>query len=99
MLLPKATSIGDPHFTLGRHSYILVGNPIILIAKHQGIVMLDGGLATTLENRGHDLNHELWSAKLLLEDPEAIRQAHLDFLSAGADCITTATYQATPPGF
>ena len=62
-------------------------------------MMLDGGLATTLENRGHNLNHELWSAKLLLEDPEAIRQAHLDFLSAGADCITTATYQATPLGF
>ncbi|GMQ82135.1 MAG: homocysteine S-methyltransferase [Rhodothermia bacterium] len=77
----------------------MVENPIISIVQNQRVVILDGGLATTLENRGHSLNHELWSAKLLLEDLEAIRQVHLDFLSAGADCITTATYQATSLGF
>ena len=26
-------------------------------------LILDGGLATELENRGFDLNHDLWSAK------------------------------------
>jgi len=60
--------------------------------------VLDGGLATTLEARGHDLNDDLWSAKVLLEDPRAIREVHRDFLTAGADCITTATYQATFAG-
>lgn len=62
-------------------------------------MMLDGGLATELEARGHDLNDELWSARLLLDAPEAVRQVHLDFLAAGADCIATITYQATVPGF
>ena len=48
---------------------------------------------------GHDLNNELWSAKVLLEAPEAIERVHLEFLTAGADCITTSTYQASLPGF
>jgi len=62
-------------------------------------LILDGGLATALEARGFDLNDPLWSARLLAEDPQAIRQVHQDFLAAGADVITTASYQASLPGF
>lgn len=61
-------------------------------------LILDGGLATELEKRGFDLDHDLWSAKILLENPEAIKQLHIDYLLAGADCIITATYQATIQG-
>ena len=68
------------------------------LLAHQGFILLDGGLATELERRGHDLNDPLWSAKVLLEDPGAIVAAHLAYLEAGADCVTTATYQATFPG-
>ena len=64
----------------------------------QGVILLDGGLATELERSGHDLNDPLWSAKVLLEDPGAILAAHLAYLKAGADCVTTATYQATFQG-
>ncbi len=69
-----------------------------LLAR-KGFILLDGGLATELERRGHDLNDPLWSAKVLLEDPGAILAAHLAYLEAGADCVTTATYQATFQGF
>jgi homocysteine S-methyltransferase len=65
----------------------------------QTALILDGGLATTLEDRGYDLEDDLWSARVLLEDPEAIGAVHRDFLDAGADIISTATYQATFPGF
>lgn len=61
--------------------------------------MLDGGLATELEARGHDLSDELWSARLLADDPGAIVQAHLAFFRAGAQVATTASYQATYQGF
>ncbi|MEM8859367.1 MAG: homocysteine S-methyltransferase [Chloroflexota bacterium] len=61
-------------------------------------LILDGGLATELEDRGFDLDHDLWSAKILIENPDAIKQLHLDYLYAGADCIITATYQATIQG-
>lgn len=68
-----------------------------LFAKNP-VVVLDGGLATELERQGHDLNHELWSARLLLTDPDAIRKAHKTYLEAGALAITTASYQASIPG-
>ena len=64
----------------------------------KGFILLDGGLATELEHRGHDLDDPLWSAKVLLKDPGAIAAAHLAYLEAGADCVTTATYQATFQG-
>ena len=35
-------------------------------------VTLDGGLATELERRGHDLSDQLWSARLLVDDGHKI---------------------------
>ena len=74
------------------------GNPLLPFLKRQSALILDGGLATTLEDRGFELADELWSARVLLDDPEAIAAVHRDFLAAGADCLTTATYQATIAG-
>jgi homocysteine S-methyltransferase len=62
-------------------------------------VVLDGGLATELEARGHDLSDRLWSARLLLTDPDAIEAVHVAYFAAGAQVATTASYQATIPGF
>lgn len=62
-------------------------------------LILDGALATELERRGADLRDDLWSAKLLAEDPAAIRKIHEAYLQAGADIISTASYQATIGGF
>ena len=64
-----------------------------------GPVVLDGGLATQLEGQGHDLGNELWSARLLHDDPDAIIQAHLAYFAAGAQVATTASYQASVDGF
>ena len=61
--------------------------------------VLDGGLATELERRGHDLSDELWSARLLLDNPAEIAAAHETFFRAGAVVATTATYQASFDGF
>lgn len=62
-------------------------------------VVLDGGLATELEARGHDLPDRLWSARLLLSDPDAIEAVHVSYFAAGAEVATSASYQATIPGF
>ncbi|GAA0516017.1 homocysteine S-methyltransferase [Saccharopolyspora erythraea NRRL 2338] len=62
-------------------------------------LVLDGGLATELEARGHDLSDELWSARLLHDAPEEIVAAHEAFFRAGAVIATTASYQASFPGF
>ena len=37
----------------------------------------------------------LWSCRALHTDPEAVIKTHADFVRAGADIITTNTYQAT----
>lgn len=74
-------------------------DPIAAFLRRQEVMILDGGLATELEARGADLGGGLWSARLLQEDPDLIRRVHLDFLEAGADCVTTASYQATLQGF
>ena len=74
-------------------------NPIKPFIDRYGAFVLDGGLATQLEARGCDLSDGLWSARLLLDDPDTIRQVHADYLWAGADCIISASYQATIPGF
>ncbi len=63
------------------------------------MVLLDGGFATELERRGHDLSDDLWSARLLLDDPDEVRGTHLAFYRAGARVATTASYQASFEGF
>ena len=73
-------------------------NPFAPHLERFGFVVLDGGLATALEREGHDLRDELWSARLLLDDPAAIEEVHGAYLRAGADCITTGAYQATVSG-
>jgi homocysteine S-methyltransferase len=73
-------------------------NPITPFLETNDALVLDGGLATELEKQGHDLSDELWSARLLLDDPAAIRQIHYNYYWAGADCGISASYQATLDG-
>ncbi len=74
-------------------------SPFDAFFANRKLLILDGALATELERRGANLNDPLWSAKLLIEQPELIRQVHLDYFLAGADVATTASYQATFESF
>jgi homocysteine S-methyltransferase len=66
--------------------------------KRRGAAVLDGGLASELEARGLVLDDSLWSARALLDAPEILAAVHRDYLEAGADVVSTATYQASIPG-
>ena len=48
---------------------------------------------------GHDLSDRLWSARLLLSEPDAIEEVHLAYFRAGARVAITASYQASVEGF
>jgi homocysteine S-methyltransferase len=74
-------------------------SPLARLLAAQPVVILDGGLATALEAAGHLLDSALWSARLLLDAPAAVRAAHQAYLEAGADVVTTASYQASFEGF
>lgn len=69
------------------------------ILNFSAIRVLDGGMATELERRGCDISGPLWSAHVLDAAPEVIAAVHLDYLRAGADCISTASYQASALGY
>lgn len=73
--------------------------PTLASALFGGPLILDGGLSTELERRGHDISGRLWSARLLNDAPDAVVEVHSAFIRAGAQVITTASYQATPEGF
>jgi len=74
-------------------------NPFSALLHGSAVAILDGGLGTELERRGADLSDPLWSARLLADDPEAIVATHLAYVRAGAQVVTTASYQATFEGF
>ncbi|WP_182629696.1 homocysteine S-methyltransferase [Pantoea hericii] len=74
-------------------------NPVAQALTESPLLILDGALATELEARGCHLADALWSAKVLMENPELIYQVHYDYFVAGARCAITASYQATPQGF
>lgn len=69
--------------------------PSLADALAAGPVVLDGGLGTLLEERGNDLSSSLWSARLLLDQPEEIRAAHETYFLAGARVAITASYQVS----
>ncbi|MGN1209853.1 MAG: homocysteine S-methyltransferase, partial [Duodenibacillus sp.] len=67
--------------------------------RKTGSVVIDGAMSTALEKAGCDLNDKLWSARVLIEEPDKIRQVHDDYFEAGANVAITASYQATEAGF
>jgi homocysteine S-methyltransferase len=72
---------------------------VVFAAPHDTVLISDGGLATELEARGHDLSDDLWSARLLVDAPAEIMAVHCAFFRAGASIATTASYQASFDGF
>ena len=74
-------------------------NRFLGVLSRRSPVLMDGGLATQLEAQGCDINDALWSAGLLLDDPDQVVAAHRAFVDAGAEIIATVTYQASREGF
>ncbi|WP_063737027.1 homocysteine S-methyltransferase [Streptomyces sp. RTd22] len=68
-------------------------------ALEGGPLVLDGGLSNQLEAQGCDLSDELWSARLLADDPGQIEAAHAAYVREGARVLITSSYQATYEGF
>jgi homocysteine S-methyltransferase len=61
-------------------------------------LILDGGLATSLEERGHELHPRLWSAGVFIRDQHAVEDLHVAFLEAGAEILVSASYQMSFEG-
>ncbi|MEZ4560236.1 MAG: homocysteine S-methyltransferase family protein [Caldilineaceae bacterium] len=93
---PGVAGRAAPPFQQGGLS--MTHNPFTTFIQAHGVVILDGAMATELERRGADIADPLWSAKVLLEAPELIRQVHYDYFAAGADVAITAAIEPASPG-
>jgi len=58
-------------------------------------ILLDGGMGQEIYNRGGKGGYGEWAVAALYEDPQMVREIHLDYIRAGADVITTNTYGTT----
>ena len=60
----------------------------------QKVTFLDGGIGTEILRRGHT-----WASHQLKSEPELNLEIHQDYINAGADVITTNTFQLSKRSF
>ena len=60
------------------------------------VTLIDGGMGQELLKRSGAKPSPLWSAQVLMDYPDIVRDLHADFIRAGARVITINTYSATP---
>lgn len=60
------------------------------------ITLLDGGMGQELIRRSSQPPSPLWSAHVMLNEPEIVEAVHREFMAAGATVLTLNTYSATP---
>ena len=62
------------------------------------ITLLDGAMGTQIRARGYDVpshHSSIWSAQALMDNPDIIKEIHKDYISAGAEIVTTNNYAVT----
>ncbi len=66
-------------------------------AGRTGVVLMDGGMGTTVEDRGADVRNELWgSAVFLTPEGRALNdRVHREFVEAGARIVIANTHSAS----
>jgi S-methylmethionine-dependent homocysteine/selenocysteine methylase len=60
------------------------------------VILTDGGMGQELVRRSRTPPTPLWSGRVLLDEPELVRDLHVEFIEAGARVITVNAYAATP---
>ena len=60
------------------------------------IVLMDGGMGQEVIRRAAGPTTNLWSGRVLDEEPEVVAAAHRDFVQAGATAIIVCSYSLTP---
>lgn len=60
------------------------------------VTLIDGGMGQELLKRSGAKPTPLWSAQILLDQPDIVRELHVDFIKAGARVITLNAYSVTP---
>ena len=64
--------------------------------RKNDVTLLDGGMGQELLRRSSRPVTPMWSADIMLHEPELVKGLHLDYIKAGANVITLNTYTSTP---
>lgn len=70
-----------------------INKPDILQRLAAGVVLGDGGYLLELERRGH-VQAGPYTPEVVLEQPDAVRELHREFLRAGAEVLQALTFYA-----
>jgi len=62
----------------------------------KSITILDGGMGQELVKRSSKEITPLWSTQVMIDEPEIVRDLHIDFIKAGSRVITLNSYTMTP---
>ncbi len=73
--------------------------PLTEMLGRRSALVLDGAMGTELQRRGVDTGLPLWSARALITNPETVLQIHREYVTAGADILTSNTFRTTPRTF
>lgn len=65
------------------------------ILKQNNPLVMDGGLGTEILRRGYETTLPLWSAEILIQNPQIVKEIHKDYIKAGAQIIITNTFRTT----
>ncbi len=60
---------------------------------HGDVIVLDGATGTEIERLGAKMDSAAWCAIANMNHPEKVRQVHESYMRAGADVITTNTFE------
>ena len=67
-----------------------------MLAPMNTTTLLDGGMGQELARRSVSPPTPLWSSQVLLDEPDLVGALHREYIEAGADVVTLASYTATP---
>jgi S-methylmethionine-dependent homocysteine/selenocysteine methylase len=62
----------------------------------KNIFLLDGGVGQEIYKRAGKPHSPMWSAKVMMDNPEIVKDVHKDFIKAGTSIITINSYTCTP---
>lgn len=60
------------------------------------IVLIDGGLGEEVYRKAGEPADPLWSARVMMDQPNIVKQVHQEFIQSGARIITINSYTCTP---
>ena len=59
-------------------------------------LILDGAMGSLLQQKGIPFDEYLWTAKANISNPNLVKDIHENYISAGADIISTNTFRTNP---